>query len=231
MGTVRRAAAAAQLLIGLALAASAWGADIRGVVRYAGPVAERGKLPVTIDQYICGKEKDVEDLVLGPERGVLNAVIWLDKPPDGAKWPSPLPKVEMDQKGCVFVPRVVLVPMGGTVEFLNSDRLLHNVHSLSKDNPRFSRTQPRGRTVPVTFGKPEIVPISCDLHSWMRSFVVVADHPFYALSDAAGAFTLANVPPGRYTVRMWQEALGTAAREVIVGPEGATLTFDIKARR
>ena len=204
-------------------------ADISGAVVYKGPAPERTKVPVTIDQYICGKEKDAEDLVLSQKRGVLNAVVWLENPPNGAKWAKPLPKVEMDQKGCVFVPRVVVVPVGGTVDFLNSDRLLHNLHSKSKDNATFNRTQPHGRNIPVTFTKPEIVTITCDLHSWMRSWVVVAEHPFYAVTDQAGAFKIHNVPPGKYRLRMWQEALGDASREVVVGPQGATVTLDVKA--
>lgn len=206
-------------------------ADIQGVVRYRGPTAEPAKLPVTIDQYICGKEKDSEDLVLGPDGGVVNAVVWLENPPAGTRWKEPLPKVEMDQKGCVFAPRVVVVPVGGTVDFLNSDRLLHNLHSLGRDNPTFNRTQPRGRTIPVTFTKPEIVPITCDLHSWMKSWVVVAEHPFYAVTGPAGEFRLAGLPPGKYRLRLWQEALGTATREVVLSPEGATASFELKARR
>ena len=126
----------------------------------------------------------------------------------------------MDQKGCVFVPRVVVVPVGGTVEFLNSDRLLHNLHSVSKDNPEFNGTQPRNRTIPVTFSKPEVVTITCDLHSWMKSWVVVAEHPFYAVTDAAGGYRIGNVPPGKYRLRMWQEALGQTTREVTVGAQG-----------
>jgi len=217
----------------LALASShlAYGGDIRGAVRYTGPTGERAKFPVTIDQYICGKEKDAEDLVLSPKRGVLNAVVWLENPPKGAKWPSPLPKVEMDQKGCVFTPRLVVVPVGGTVEFLNSDRLLHNLHSQSKENPAFNRTQPRGRTIPITFTKPEIVAITCDLHSWMNSWVVVAEHPFYSATDPAGEFSIANVPPGKYRMHMWHEALGNASRDVVVTAQGATVAFDITARR
>lgn len=206
-------------------------ATIRGVVQYTGAMPEQKKLPVTIDQYVCGKEKDAEDLVLGPQRGVLNAVVWLENPPAGAKWENPDAKVEMDQRGCVFAPRVVLVPVGGTVEFLNSDRLLHNLHGIGKENPSFNRTQPRGRTIPVTFSKPEMIPIVCDLHSWMRSWVIVAGHPFYALTNEAGAFSMPNVPPGKYTLRTWQEALGTSSREVMVGPQGATLSIEIKARQ
>ena len=212
------------------LASSGWalGGDLTGTVLYSGALAERPKVPVTIDQYICGKEKDAEDLVLGPKRGVQNAVVWIENAPAGAKWPAQNGKAEMDQKGCVFVPRVLVVPVGGTVEFLNSDRLLHNLHSVSKENPEFNRTQPRNRTIPITFTKPEVVTITCDLHSWMKSWVVVAEHPFYAVTDAAGGYRIANVPPGKYRVRMWQEALGQTTREVTVGAQGGAADFDVK---
>lgn len=212
----------------LAWSGSGFAADLTGSVLYNGKLPERSKVPVTIDQYICGKEKDAEDLVIGPKRGVQNAVVWLENPPAGAKWPAQPAKLEMDQKGCVFVPRVLVVPVGSTVDFLNSDRLLHNLHSQSKHNPSFNRTQPQNRTIPITFTKPELVTITCDLHSWMKSWVVVAEHPFYAVTDAAGAYRIANVPPGRYKLRMWQEALGETTREVVVGPQGAAADFDLK---
>jgi plastocyanin len=205
-------------------------ANIRGVVVMTGAVVPK-KLPVTIDQYVCGKEKPAEELVVGPQGGVKNVVVWLHTPPPGATWPSTPVKVEMDQSGCVFVPRVVLVPAGGTVEFLNSDRLLHNLHSVSRENPTFNRTQPRGRVIPVTFSKPEIVQVNCDLHSWMRSWVVVADHPFYALSNDAGEFVLPNVPPGKYVLQIWQETLGISSRDVSVGADDARVTVELKAPR
>jgi plastocyanin len=203
---------------------------IRGVIVFTGPVDQK-KLPVTIDQYICGKEKEAEDLIVGPKGGLRNAVVWLQTPPPGASWPSGPGKIEMDQKGCAFVPRVVLVPAGGTVEFLNSDRLLHNLHSASTENPTFNRTQSRGRVIPIAFSRPEIIRVNCDLHSWMRAWVVVADHPFYALSNEAGEFVLPNVPPGKYALQIWQEALGTTSREVSVGAEDTHVTVEFKARR
>ena len=205
-------------------------ANIRGVVVMTGTVVPK-KLPVTIDQYVCGKEKPSEELVVNAQGGVRNAVVWLQTPPPGATWPSAPEKVEMDQKTCVFVPRVVIVPAGGTVEFLNSDRLLHNLHSASKDNPTFNRTQPRGRVIPVTFSKPEIIQVNCDLHSWMRSWVVVADHPFYALSNDAGEFVLPNVPPGKYVLQIWQESVGVTSRDVTVGADDARVTVELKAPR
>jgi len=205
-------------------------ANIRGVVVMTGTVVPK-KLPVTIDQYVCGKEKVGEDLAVGPQGGVKNVVVWLQTPPPGATWPSAPVKVEMDQKSCTFAPRVVLVPAGGTVEFLNSDRLLHNLHSASRENPTFNRTQPRGRVIPVTFSKPEFVQVNCDLHSWMRAWVVVADHPYYALSNDAGEFVLSNVPPGKYVLQIWQETLGITSRDVTVGADDARVTVELKAPR
>src|SRR5215475_12347483 len=97
------------VILGAALPIQA--ATIRGVVTFTGLV-ESKKLPVTIDQYVCGKEKDSEDLVVGRERGLRNAVVWLQTPPPGAvaAKENPLPKVELDQRGCLFIPRVVIVP-------------------------------------------------------------------------------------------------------------------------
>src|SRR5205807_2609703 len=105
---------------------------------------------------------------------------------------------------------------------INIDRLLHNLHSVSTENATFNRTQPKGRTVPVAFKKPEIVRIDCDLHTWMRAWVVVAEHPFFAVTGANGEFALDNVPPGKYTLKIWHETLGTVTRDVTVDDKSVT---------
>jgi plastocyanin len=201
---------------------TAWGGMIRGAVRFTGAAVEPKKLPVTVDQSVCGKEKDAEDIVLSPEKGIRNVVVSLQPPPPGAKWPVALPIVQMDQEQCVFVPRVVVVPAGGTVEFLNTDRLLHNLHSDSKGNPTFNRTQPRGRTIPIVLKEPEIIRVDCDLHPWMRAWVVVAEHPFYAITNDQGEFMLDNVSPGEYTLQLWHESLGAVTQDVTVRDEAIT---------
>lgn len=198
-------------------ASASWGGTIKGIVRLTGGAVEQKKLPVTVDQYICGKEKLAEDVVLSSDRGIRNAVVSLQNPPPGAKWDAPLPTVQLDQRECLFVPHVVTVAVAGTVEFLNSDRLLHNVKSFSRANSPFNKAQPRARTIPVVFKEPEIVRVECDLHSWMRAWVVVAAHPFYVVTNDHGEFTLGGVPAGKYTLQVWQESLGTVTRDVTVG--------------
>jgi len=221
-------AATAGLLVD---APPARGAEIQGRVVMSGTVPAVRKVPITIDQYVCGTEQTADDLVVSPAREVRNVVVWLESPPAGAPSSPPPMATPMDQKECLFTPRVVIVAPSGTVQFLNSDRLLHNLHSVSKDNAPFNRTQPKGRTIPITFARPEMVRIDCDLHSWMRGWVVVAPHPFYALTDAQGRFSFDNVPPGQYTVRVWHERLGESTRAVTVGPKpDAPVTIELRAR-
>lgn len=204
-------------------------ASIKGKVVFTGTVPAQKKVDVTIDQYVCGKEKDPGDLLLSGQKELQNAVVWLENPPAGAAAP-PLPaKVEMDQNGCVFIPRVVIVPAGGTVDFLNSDRLLHNIHATPKLNVSFNRTQPKSRTIPVTFAKPEIVKINCDLHSWMVGWVVVAANPYYVITGADGQFAFDNLPAGQYKLQIWHERLGTTQASITVSEKQAgRVTVEMK---
>jgi plastocyanin len=213
------------------LAPSASGGEVQGRVVLTGELPAAKKVPITIDQYVCGKEQMMGDLIVSAAREVQNVVVWLENPPSGAPSTPPAPVAPMDQKECLFVPRVVIVPANGTVQFLNSDRLLHNLHSVSRENASFNRTQPKDRTIPITFARPEIVRIDCDLHSWMRAWVVVAPHPFYALSDAQGRFKLDNLPAGQYTVRVWHERLGETSSKITVPATGAApLTIELRGR-
>jgi plastocyanin len=220
------------LLVGLMCAPGlSLGASIKGKVLFAGPVPAQKKVDVTIDQYVCGTAKDAGDLVVSPQKELRNAVVWLENPPPGKELPAQSAKVEMDQNGCMFIPRVVIVPAGGTVDFLNSDRLLHNIHATPKLNASFNRTQPKSRTIPITFDKPEIVRINCDLHSWMTGWVVVASHPYYAVTGADGQFAFDNVPPGQYKLQVWHERLGTAQASVAAGdPQAGRVRVEMKAR-
>jgi len=221
-------------LLLLLLSVPAWAAAgaIDGRVLLGGAAPAPRKVEVTIDQYLCGKEKESQDLIVSSRGEVANAVVWLENPPADAAWPAGEHKATVDQAECMFIPRVAIVPVGGTVDFLNSDRLLHNIHAQPKLNEGFNRTQPKNRTVPIAFAKPEIVRVDCDLHSWMTAWVVVAPHPFYAVTRPDGRFHFEGLPPGSYRVHVWHEKLPATVQEIVVPAAGnAAMSVSMKLPR
>jgi len=114
LGPGARRALAVTVIVGAAvwvilMTGPTWAGTIKGHVRFTGPATEQKTLPVTTDQYVCGKEKDAEDLVLSPDKGIRNAVVWLTSAPPGAKRETSPAPVALDQKQCVFTPRVIVV--------------------------------------------------------------------------------------------------------------------------
>jgi plastocyanin len=229
MRRIRLPGVAFALLLWLSLSCVAAGASLKGTVVMTGPVPPQKKLEVTNNQYICGTEKEPGDLILSARKEVSNAVVWIDNPPAGAGSFKDA-KVEMDQKACAFIPRIVIVPAGETMFFLNSDRLLHNIHATPSLNVAINMAQPRNRSIPATFVKPEIVRIGCDLHPWMRAWVVVAAHPWYAITGPEGQFAFDNLPPGQYKLNAWHERLGKVEMNATVGEQPAQIRIEMKAR-
>ena len=202
--------------------------DIVGKVRYAGTAPAPAKIPVTKDQAVCGKATHVdESLIVGADKGVMYVVVKVADPKDGKKM-TPAKKPALDQNGCKFVPHVEIVPAGAEIDIVNSDGILHNIHSFPKNNPPFNKAQPKFKNVmPATFAKPDIVQVKCDVHSWMNGWVVVAEHPYYALTDASGAYTISGVPAGTYTIETWHEKLGKQTKSVTV-PATGSVTADLE---
>ena len=140
--------------------------------------------------------------------------------------------VVLDQKGCQYWPHVNAIQVGQTLEIKNSDPTLHNVHALAKVNKEFNEGQPvQGMVSKKVFTKPEeVIKFKCDVHGWMNSWMAVLTHPFHGVSDASGAFTIANLPPGTYTLVAWHEKYGKQEQQVTVGPkESKSVTFTFKA--
>lgn len=192
------------------------GGTITGTIKFAGTPPVRKELQVTKDKEICGKKQHLSwDLVVGPNKGIENAVVTLLDMKKGEKWT--ITKATLDQNGCVYVPHVSVVPAGGELDILNSDGILHNIHTYSKANSSINKAQPKFKKVLTEkFAKPEIVKVTCDAHSWMLGWLVVSDHPYVAVTNDKGEFTLSNVPPGNYKLEVWQEALGKKVQDVVV---------------
>lgn len=196
--------------------------DIAGVVRLEGAAPPVKVLHVKMDQAVCGHEpRPSEALQVSPTGGVKNAVVFIaHERMEG--WRSPT-IFQMDQRRCRFVPRVLIVPPGATVEVLNNDGILHNFHTRSRLNPPVNLAQPRmAKPLRLTFEHPEIIQVKCDLHGegLMRAWIVVASHPYYALTDDHGRFRIPGVPVGPHTLEIWHETLGRQHIPVTVGPSG-----------
>jgi hypothetical protein len=138
----------------------------------------------------------------------------------------PSEPVTIDQRGCVYVPRVVGLQVGQTLQVRNSDNLLHNVHSLSARGNTFNVSEPAaGMVQKFTMKDVETFRIKCDIHNWMTAYVAVLPNRHFAISDTAGVFQIPNVPPGSYTVQAWHERYGPVTQTVRVR-SGATAAVE-----
>lgn len=146
------------------------------------------------------------------------AVSWAAVMIEGPSLPAPAdaPHAVMDQRNDTFIPHVLAVPVGTTVDFLNSDPRLHNVQSDSRVVPFDLGMYDQGKKKSVTFDKPAIVPLRCNVHPKMEAFVVVHTNPYVAVTDEHGEYTITGVPVGSYTVRVWQQSLAEKTVPVVV---------------
>ena len=212
-----------------ALAASP-GGTISGRVVFIGDAPAAKKIKVTKDTEKCGAEVTAEDLIVGSEKGIQNAVVSVAGLKGAPAKPANPPTV--DQKGCVFRPHVVIVPVGVGVDILNNDGILHNFHTHGTKNSPMNRAQPGFRKkMTETFAQPEIVKVSCDAHSWMSAWLVITDHPYIDATDGSGAFKINDVPPGNHTVEVWHETLGKVTKTLAVkAGEEAKITIELSKK-
>ena len=197
------------------------GGTITGVVRFEGTRPNLEKVDIKTKEDVCHSEPVYsEKLVVSKEMKVHWAVVSLKNIKTGKAFEEPKdPKDRptLDQKGCVFKPHIVLVERGKPLKLLNSDGVLHNVHTWPKKNRSKNIAMPGPvKEMTVKFRRPEHIRVSCDIHRWMEAWIIVTEHPYYAVSDEKGKFELTDIPPGKYTLRVWHETLGEFEQEVEV---------------
>jgi len=206
------------------------GGTISGSVKFKGSAPAPKKLDVGKDKEVCGKSPKMDQSLVVNGGNLVNAVVTITDIKKGKK--IELKKVTLDQNGCEYKPHVLAFPVGSTVEILNPDGILHNVHSYSKVNSPFNQAQPKfKKTLDVKIEKPEAVEVKCDVHGWMQGWLVATENPYFAVTDNSGSFKLTDVPAGTYTVEVWHEKLGKSSQKVTVkAKEEAKVTFEVAGK-
>jgi carboxypeptidase family protein len=182
---------------------------IAGTVRWSGPLPRATAFPIDKDPQVCDPEshktRDLERLIVGPENGVANTVVFLKDISRGKAMDIPEPRRFLDQKQCRYEPHILLVPEKGPLQLKSSDAVLHTVHmdGAATYNLPFPFTN---QTVTRTMPTVGLVNLRCNGgHAWMNAELIVVPHPYYAVTDENGRFELTDVPPGRYEIVAWHE--------------------------
>ena len=198
----------------------------------ARPAALRGHVEPRRGAAPNERRPTVSDLGAPPVRVVQNrerSVVYLDSAPRGAFEQTTPGHAVMDQRDETFVPHVLAITTGTTVDFRNNDRIFHNVFSLSRVKPFDLGRYAAGRSKPVRFDAPGIVRVFCEIHSHMNAFILVFSHPFFAVTDDDGNYRIDNVPPGTYGVIAWNEGTASDPKPVTVA-DGAVTELDFSLR-
>jgi plastocyanin len=210
------------------------GATVTGKIAFTGKAPKPTEIKMNADPG-CVKANPgkvySEDFVVNSNGTLANVFVYVK---EGVKKetvpPAPATPVEFDQKGCRYTPHVFGVRVNQTVKVINSDPFLHNVNAVAKESSnKFNNAMPKqGQVIEKKFTKPEtMVRVKCDVHGWMVAYIGVLDHPYFAVSDQTGAFSIKDLPPGDYTIEAWHEnkKLGAKTQKVTVTDAGATVDF------
>ena len=171
-----------------------------------------------------------ETVVTGASNSLENVVVYVSAGiPDDA---APSTAATFTQKGCRYIPHLLAFQVNQELKIINDDQTSHNIHPLPKINREWNKSQPPG-TPPIVekYDKPEFIPVKCNVHPWMHGTFAVLKNSHYAVTGDGGSFSLANLPPGKYTITAWHESYGDQSQDVTIsGTESKTITFVFKAK-
>jgi plastocyanin len=191
------------------------GGTIKGTVTLKGTPPSPEIISVSADTASCGKTKTLSSLIIGPNQGVKDTIIGLEGVTQGRKLDQTV-AVELDQLKCEYAPHILIVPKGATLQFMNHDAILHNIHAYDLQAKADAQTGPKtlfnmalplkGMKIAKPMSQSGLLRMLCDAgHPWMNAYVLVTEHPYFAVTDENGNFVLSGVPPGTYTITMWHE--------------------------
>ena len=193
------------------------GGTITGTVKWSGPEPHLTHFPITKDPQICDpdslKTRDLERLVIGPQGGVANTVVYLRNISQGKPFDFPQERRSLDQRHCRYEPHILLVPQNGALQMKSSDATLHTIHMDGAASYNLPFPFPN-QTISRDMSSPGLVNLKCNGgHVWMNAEMFVAPHPYYAVTDESGKFRLTDVPAGEYEIVAWHEGWSVIRRE------------------
>lgn len=209
--------------------------SVSGNVTLDGTPAKEKPINMSAEPY-CAKAHSTPvtppTVIVGTGGALADVVVFVKDDMGKYQFPTPTDKVTLDQKGCMYDPHVLALMAGQGLEVKNDDQTTHNIHPTPKDNRDWNQSQPPGASpIEQSFARPELaIPVKCNVHPWMKSYIFVFKHPYYAITGKDGKFELKNLPPGTYTVTAWQEKYGSVDQTVTIGPkESKDVKFTFKA--
>lgn len=207
-------------------------ASVSGTVKFDGQAPKAQKIDMSQDPACAKFAKDVTtETVLVDNGNLANVFVYVKDGLPNAKFEVPKEKITVDQRGCRYVPHVVGVMAGQTVEILNSDDTTHNIHPTPQANKEWNESQPpKGTPIEKQFAREEVlIPVKCNQHPWMKMYLGVVKHPYFAVTGKDGSFTIKDLPPGSYTLAAVHEKLGEQEMKVTIQPKtdvkDQTITF------
>ena len=204
-------------------------ASVSGKVGFAGAPPAAEKIKVSADPYCQKEHKDgLERKTVDVKDGGLKDVFVYVKSGINGTYPPPTEAAELDQHGCMYKPHLVGLQVGQSLKIKNSDETLHNIHPRPAVNAEFNIGQPRkGMESTKSFDKKEVmIPVGCDVHPWMRSYISVVDHPFFAVTDEDGKFEIKGLPAGEYEIEAVHEKLKSTTGKITV-KDGESAKLDL----
>jgi plastocyanin len=211
------------------------GATITGKVSFdgakpAGKAIDMSANPVCMRAHASSPQRP-EDVVVNDNGTLKYTFVWIKSGLPDQNWQVKTEPVALDQSGCMYKPHMIGVMAGQPIAIKNSDPTNHNIHPQPATNQEWNESQAPGSADKTqTFARQEVmIPVKCNIHPWMRAYIGVVAHPFFAVTGDDGTFTIKGLPPGTYTIEAWHEKFGTSDQTITVGAkESKTQDFSFK---